>query len=140
MLKAKSSKIAALLLSHWANDGYVVVLPPLLVVFSPEFGFTTIQAAQIMSVYSIASAVGQLPISLLGDYLGRPRDTLAAGVFLLSLALLGWGWSTGYQLLLFFTFLAGLGFSGYHPISMNLMTHGRPGSFAGRLPAAGLLL
>jgi len=57
-----------------------------------EFGITTMQAAQIMSVYSIASAVGQLPISLWGDYSGRSRDLLAAGLVLLSLALLGWGW------------------------------------------------
>ncbi|MBT9171825.1 MAG: Inner membrane transport protein YnfM [Syntrophomonadaceae bacterium] len=122
MLKSKSSKIAALLVSHWANDGYVVVLPPLLMVLSLEFGITTMQAAQIMSVYSIASAVGQLPISLWGDYSGRSRDLLAAGLVLLSLALLGWGWSTGYHWLLLFAFVAGLGFSGYHPISMNLMT------------------
>lgn len=122
MLKSKSSKIAALLVSHWANDGYVVILPLLLIVFSLEFGITTMQAAQIMSVYSIASAVGQLPISLWGDYSGRPRDMLAAGLFVLSLALLGWGYSASYHWLLWFTFLAGIGFSGYHPISMNLMT------------------
>jgi len=122
MLKSKSSKIAALLVSHWANDGYAVVLPPLLIVLSLEFGITTMQAVQIMSVYSIASAVGQLPISLWGDYSGRPRDLLAAGLVLLSLALLGWGWSTGYHWLLLFAFVGGLGFSGYHPISMNLMT------------------
>ncbi|HAP32176.1 MAG TPA: hypothetical protein DCQ14_03880 [Firmicutes bacterium] len=122
MLKSKSSKVASLLVSHWANDGYAVILSPLLVVLSLEFGITTLQAAQIMSVYSIASAVGQLPISLWGDYSGRPRDLLAAGIVLLSLGLLGWGWSTGYHWLLLFAFVGGLGFSGYHPISMNLMT------------------
>ncbi|MDO9534727.1 MAG: MFS transporter [Bacillota bacterium] len=122
MLKSRVSKIAALLVSHWANDGYSVVLPTLLLVFSLEFGLTTVQATQLVSVFAAASAIVQLPVAIWGDYAGRTREILAGGLFVLSAAMLGWGWSTSYSWLLFFAFLGGLGFSGYHPFSMNLMT------------------
>ncbi|MDO9534905.1 MAG: MFS transporter [Bacillota bacterium] len=122
MLKSRGSKIAALLISHGANDGYSVILPPLLMVISLEFGLSTMQVATIISVFTLSSALAQLPVAMWGDYTGRIREILAAGLFVFSLALLGWGWSTSYFWLLFFAFLGGLGFSGYHPISMNLMT------------------
>jgi len=122
MLQSRGSKIAALLVSHWANDGYSVILPPLLLVISLEFGLSTMQVATIISVFTLSSALAQLPVAMWGDYSGRIREILAAGLFVFSLALLGWGWSTSYFWLLFFAILGGLGFSGYHPISMNLMT------------------
>ncbi len=121
-MRSKTSKIGALLVSHWANDGYSVILPLLLVAFSLEFNLSSIQAASIISVYTTASAVAQLPVAFFDDYSGKSKQLLSAGLFVFSAALIGYASSPSYMWLLSFAFLGGLGFSSYHPISMNLMT------------------
>jgi len=141
-MRSRNSKIAALLVSHWANDGYSVILPPLLLIISLQFGLSTMQAATIISVYTMSSALVQLPLAFLADYSGRSKQILALGMFVSSAALFGYGGSTSYAWLLFFAFWGGLGFSGYHPISMNLMTqlfNGQKGFSLGIHTVAGSL-
>ncbi|MDO9536006.1 MAG: MFS transporter [Bacillota bacterium] len=122
-MKSKHSRFFVLLISHWANDGYSLVLPVLLIFISIKFSLNTIEVAAVITVYTMTTAIFQLPIAFLADYFGKSKQILAAGLFGFSASLIGYSWSPNYFWLLLFAVLAGICFSGYHPISMNFLTH-----------------
>lgn len=112
-----------LLSSHAVNDGYVILLTPILPVIAEEFGLNPVAMGLIVSINSLTTTVLQLPASVFADYSGRRKTLLALGLLILGLGVLLSGLSYTYGLLLLAAFLMGAGGSTYHPTSMGIITN-----------------
>lgn len=102
--------------AHFSEHLYSVLLVPLLPFIRDQFGLSYFQAGLLISAFSIASGIANLPMGWLADRLGM-KQILAMGIGGGSLTALAIGFSTGYNQLFFLTVLAGLFGGAYHPVS-----------------------
>lgn len=121
-VQGTGAKMGILLLSHALNDGYIILLTPILPVLASEFHLDPIAMGLIISVNSFTTTVLQLPASFVADYTGRKKTLLALGLLVLGLGVLLYGLSPTYGILLAGAFLVGAGGSTYHPTSMGVIT------------------
>ncbi|MEM3381720.1 MAG: MFS transporter, partial [Candidatus Bathyarchaeia archaeon] len=75
----------------------------------------------ILTCYSATSVFSQPLIGYLSDLTGYKKIYLASGLALMGLSLFSIQFATSLIMIFPLTFLAGLGFSIYHPISMSLI-------------------
>jgi len=102
--------------AHFSEHLYSVLLVPLLPFIRDQFGLNYFQAGLLISAFSIASGMANLPMGWLADRLGM-KQILALGIGGGSLTALAIGLSTGYNQLFILTILAGLFSGAYHPVS-----------------------
>ena len=76
MDSAKKFNLFALSGSHAVNAFYTQLLIPVLPLIVVEFDLNYVQAGLIVSTYSVANSVFQLPLSFVSDYTGRWRTAL----------------------------------------------------------------
>ena len=112
--------------SHAVNAFYTQLLIPVLPLIVSEFELNYAQAGLIVTTYSAANSVFQLPLSFVSDYTRRWRAVLAASLLTQALPVLLYGYAASYSLLLLFVFISGVGSAAYHPPAVALITREMP--------------
>mgnify|MGYP001604354007 CR=1 FL=1 len=107
--------------AHFSEHLYSVLLVPLLPFIRDQFGLNYFQAGLLISAFSIAAGIANLPMGWLADRLGM-KQILALGIAGGSLTALAIGLSAGYYQLFFLTILAGLFSGAYHPVSAAFLS------------------
>jgi predicted MFS family arabinose efflux permease len=123
---AKKINIGTIAASHGVNSFYIIFLIPILPVIAKDFELNYVEVGLIASVYAFANGVFQLPISFLGDYMGRWRSVLAVSFLVQAGGVFLYGLAPTYPIFLAFVFLSGLGCSAYHPPAIAIITRESP--------------
>src|SRR5581483_10115209 len=142
-LRQDSCVIALVSIAHYCSHVMQLVLPPLFPTLHEEFGVSFIELGLVMTIFYTASGIGQAIAGVLVDRYG-PHRLLLGGLAMLSAAVLGYGLSTSYWMLLPLAFLGGLGNSVFHPADLSILSlrvsesrHGRAYGMHGVLGTIG---
>jgi len=101
-------------LAHFSHHLVTALPPPLSPYIRDEFSLDYTQAGWVISAFTMAYGLGQLPAGWLADRIG-PRIMLTIGICGVAVAAFLIGLSQTYILLLVFLALMGLAGGGYHP-------------------------
>ena len=107
-------------LAHFSHHLMVALLPPLLPFIRRDFFLSYTQAGGLVSAYSIAYGISQLPGGLAADRLGS-RVLLTIGVAGVAVAGLLIGLSPNYIVMALLLVVMGLVGGGYHPSASPLV-------------------
>ena len=110
---------------------YYLTLPLLITFLAADYGFGPAQLGVLISMFSIAAAVAQMPVGFLVDAIGA-RALLVGGLLLEALAIGGMAFSDNYAILIGLAGLAGLGHSVFHPADYAIMNSSIQESRIGR--------
>ena len=108
-------------LAHFAHHLLPGMLTPLLPFIRDDLALDYTQAGWIISAFTIAYGVSQLPAGWLADHIG-PRIVLTIGISGVALAGILVGISPTYFMVMAFLVLLGLLGGGYHPSSAPLVS------------------
>lgn len=115
------SLIAILTGGHFFSHAYQVLLAPLFAIIAIELKVSYIELGAILSAYSLASFIFQIPTGMLVDKFG-PRWFLLGGLTFISSCIVLMGLSHSYWPLVLLSFLAGMGDSVFHPSGYKIMS------------------
>jgi MFS family permease len=108
-------------LAHWGHHLLSSVVPPLLPFIREDFGISITQAGGLVSAFTIAYGISQLPSGWLADRIGQ-RVLILLGISGVAL----WGMLAGlapnYAIMIVLMVLLGLFGGGYHPSSAPLVS------------------
>ena len=108
-------------LAHAGHHIVSSLLTPLLPFIRDDFSLTYTQTGWLVSSFSLAYGIGNLPGGWLADRIG-PRIVLTVGVAGVALAGLFAGLSINYVMLAVFLMLMGIAGGGYHPSAAPLIS------------------
>lgn len=112
-------------MAHFFNH-LVTALPiPFLPLIRDEFGLTTTQAGFVVSAYTLAMGLSQLPAGLMADRIG-PRKIITISIIGIGLSGIFIGMTHSYILMLVFLILMGIAGGGYHPSAPPLLARTVP--------------
>ncbi|MBS7625633.1 MFS transporter [Candidatus Bathyarchaeota archaeon] len=120
-IKKPSFTLGVCSVAHFVNDGLDMALPVILPLLVSRYNLTLFEAGMILTCYSATSVFSQPLIGYLSDLTGYKKIYLASGLILMGLSLFSIQFANSLILIFPLTFLAGLGFSIYHPISMSVI-------------------
>ena len=100
--------------AHFAHHLMTALPGPLLPFIRSDFDLTYTQSALVITAFSLAYGIGQLPGGWLADRIGR-RTMIAIGILGVAAAGIMVGLSHTYILMIVFLVLMGLLGGGYHP-------------------------
>ena len=123
--------VALVSLGHLTNHLIVMVVPPLVVTWVEDFAIDYTAIGVIMAVTAITSAVSVVPVGILTDRVPA-RHVLIAGLCVLSLSVIGLGFSQSYSELLVWAAFMGLGNTVFHPCGYTILSAGVPKQWLGR--------
>ena len=109
------------MLAHFGHHLIPTMLSPLLPFIRDEFALDYTQAGWVISAYTLAYGLSQLPAGWMADRLG-PRILITVGISGVGLAGLLVGLSTSYVMLIIFLALLGIVGGGYHPSASPLVS------------------
>jgi MFS family permease len=109
----------------------LITLPALFTVLSKAFDVNFVQLGLIMTVYSIANAVFQIPCGVIVDRYG-PKWILVGGIFLNGIAFAGCALAPNYLTLLLLMLVAGAGQAVFHPADYAILSALFPKERAGK--------
>jgi MFS transporter, FSR family, fosmidomycin resistance protein len=118
-------------LAHYTSHVLQLTLPPLFTTLHDEFGVSFTELGFIVTVFYIASGLGQAAAGVLVDRYGAQR-LLLGGLTLLAAAVALLGLAPSYWVFLPLALVAGLGNSVFHPADLSILSHGVSGSRLGR--------
>jgi FSR family fosmidomycin resistance protein-like MFS transporter len=118
-------------LAHYTSHVLQLTLPPLFPVLHDEFGVSFTELGLIVTVFYVASGLGQAAAGVLVDRYGAQR-LLLGGLTLLAAAAALLGLAPSYWMFLPLALVAGLGNSVFHPADLSILSHGVSGSRLGR--------
>ncbi len=107
-------------MGHTLSHFYVLVFPPLFIVWRHEFGISFAELGLAPVVMSIMSACLQTPIGFLVDRYGA-RRFLIGGTLFMSLAISGMAFCTDYWQILALAAVSGLGNAVFHPADYSIL-------------------
>ena len=116
-----SKTLSLFVLAHFAHHLLPALPVPLLAFIREDFGLNYIQAGLVVSAFSLAYGLGQLPAGWLADRIGR-RLLLTTSISGVGLAGLLVGLSPSYVVLLVFLVVMGVAGGGYHPSAVPLIS------------------
>jgi MFS family permease len=108
-------------LAHFGHHLVTALPVPLLPLIRDEFDLGYAQAGLVVSAFSLAYGIGQLPAGWLADRVG-PRLMITIGICGVALAGLFIGLSQTYILMIIFLVLMGVVGGGYHPSAAPLIS------------------
>jgi MFS family permease len=100
--------------AHFAHHLMTALPAPLLPFIRSDFGLSYTQSALVITAFSLAYGLGQLPGGWLADKIGR-RALIAVGILGVAAAGILVGISHTYMLMIVFLVIMGLLGGGYHP-------------------------
>ncbi len=107
-------------LAHATSHFFHLILAPLFPWLREAFGLTYAELGLLVSAFFVCSGVGQAAAGFVVDRIGA-WAVLMTGVALLGISALGFASSHGYGGLLFFSGVAGLGNSVFHPADFTIL-------------------
>lgn len=107
--------------AHFVNDGLDVVLPLIMPILVAKYALNLFEAGVILTCYSATTVVSQPLLGYVSDITGHKKIYLASGLILMGLGLYLVQFAPSLLWILFCSFLAGLGFSVYHPAAMSFI-------------------
>ncbi len=109
-----SGLLPLFVMAHCAHHLLTALPVPLLPMIRSEFGLDYTQSGFVVSAFSLAYGIGQLPAGWLADHIGR-RTMITIGICGVAAAGLFIGLSQTYTMMIIFLALMGLMGGGYHP-------------------------
>ena len=109
-------------LAHYMSHVMQLALPPLFPILHTEFGVSFTELGLIVTLFYVASGLGQAGAGILVDRYGGQR-LLVAGLALLALSIALAGIVASYWMLLPLALIAGLGNSVFHPADLSILSH-----------------
>lgn len=113
--------LAIFVLAHWGHHLLSSIVPPLLPFMRTTFNLDVAQAGGLVSAFTIAYGVSQMPAGWLADRLGQ-RLLITLGISGAALAGFLIGIAPNYGALIALMVLMGLLGGGYHPASAPLVS------------------
>ncbi|HXQ54055.1 MAG TPA: MFS transporter [Stellaceae bacterium] len=107
-------------LGHTLSHFYILVFPPLFIVWQHEFGISFAALGLAPVVMSIMSATLQTPLGFLVDRFGA-RPFLIGGTLFMSLAISGMAFCTEYWQILALATVSGIGNAVFHPADYSIL-------------------
>jgi MFS family permease len=107
------------------HDGLSDVTYVLLPLLAQSFGLSLAQVGMIRSAHRVAMAAFQIPAGLFAERFGE-RNLLALGTAVSGLAFVALGYASGFWMILFALFFAGLGSAVQHPLCSTIISHTYP--------------
>src|SRR6185437_8569844 len=120
MLQRETRVNILISLGHTLSHFYVLVFPPLFIVWQHEFGISFAELGLAPVVMSIMSAALQTPIGFLVDRFGA-RPFLIGGTLFMSLAISGMAFCTDYWQILALATVSGMGNAVFHPADYSIL-------------------
>jgi FSR family fosmidomycin resistance protein-like MFS transporter len=111
--------------AHTVHDGLSDVTYVLLPLLAQTFGLTLAQVGLIRSAHRVAMAAFQIPAGLFAERFGE-RNLLAFGTAVSGVAFIALGYASGFWMILFALFFAGLGSAVQHPLCSTIISHTYP--------------
>ena len=108
--------------AHFSSHVMQLALPPLFPILHGAFGVGFTELGLIVTLFYVASGLGQAVAGFLVDRYGAYR-LLIGGLALLSAAIALAGVAGNYWLLLVLAPIAGLGNSVFHPADLSILSH-----------------
>lgn len=118
--RADAAVIALVGVAHATSHLFHLLVPPLLPLLMPSFGFSYTEAGFLMTVFFAISGIGQAFAGIVVDRFGA-RRVLMAGVSLLAASGLALSVAANYAMLVLAVALAGIGNSVFHPADYSLL-------------------
>ncbi len=109
-------------IAHYMSHVLQLALPPLFPILHAGFGVSFTELGAFVTLFYLASGLGQTAAGVLVDRYGAPR-LLAAGLTLLSGSIALAGLAGSYWMLLPLAPIAGLGNSIFHPADLSILSH-----------------
>ncbi|HKW54468.1 MAG TPA: MFS transporter [Stellaceae bacterium] len=109
-------------MAHYSSHVMQLALPPLFPILHGEFGVGFTELGLIVTLFYVASGLGQAAAGILVDRYGAQR-LLVAGVAVLALSILLAGLVGSYWMLLPLAVIGGLGNSVFHPADLSILSH-----------------
>jgi len=131
MGSGKRRTLALICTGHFMSHFWSITLPALFTVLSDVFHVNFVQLGLMMTVYSIANAVCQIPCGVIVDRYG-PKWILVAGIFLNGFAFAGCALAPNYATLLILMLIAGAGQAVFHPADYAVLSALFPKERAGK--------
>ena len=107
--------------AHAASHFFHLILPPLFPILKTEFGVSYAGLGLLTALFYAASGIAQTIAGFLVDRFGA-RRILLGGLTLLSVSVIGFGFSSEYWMLMVLSVSAGLGNSVFHPADLSILT------------------
>jgi MFS transporter, FSR family, fosmidomycin resistance protein len=120
LLRGDTPTIALVSLAHALSHFFHLILAPLFPWVRAEFGLSYAELGLVMSAFFVVSGVGQALAGFAVDRFG-PRPVLYTGIGLMAAAAFGLASSHSYAALIFFSGVAGLGNSVFHPVDFSIL-------------------
>ncbi|MGE0725439.1 MAG: MFS transporter [Alphaproteobacteria bacterium] len=118
----RDAKVMGLVsVAHFASHYYQLVLPPLFPILKEEWGVSYTALGLAVTVFYLASGLGQFIAGFVVDRIGA-RPVLLAGVVLIAGASGAIGLTGSYEALLPLAALAGLGNAVFHPADYSILS------------------
>src|SRR5260370_12395430 len=108
--------------AYYTSHVLQLTLPPLFPILHDEFGVSFTELGLIVTVFYVASGLGQAAAGVLVDRYGAQR-LLLGGLTLLSAAVALIGLAPSYWVFLPLPLVAGLGNSVFHPADLSILHH-----------------
>jgi MFS transporter, FSR family, fosmidomycin resistance protein len=134
-LQRDASVMTLVGLAHYMSHVMQLALPPLFPILHNEFGVGFTELGLIVTLFYVASGLGQAAAGILVDRYGGQR-LLVAGLAILALSIALAGTVASYWMLLPLALVAGLGNSVFHPADLSILSHRVSESRLGRAYAA----
>jgi MFS family permease len=123
--------IPLFILGHFSHHVLVAITIPLIPFIRSTFGLDYTQSGLVVSAFTLAYGIGQLPAGWLADRI-EPRKLLTTGISGVALAGILVGLTQTYLLMLVFLVLMGFLAGGYHPTAPPLISATVPPEHLGR--------
>jgi MFS family permease len=120
MLQRETRVNILISMGHTLSHFYVLVFPPLFIVWRHQFGISFAELGLVPVVMSIMSASLQTPIGFLVDRYGA-RPFLIGGTLFMSLAISGMAFCTEYWQILALSVVSGAGNAVFHPSDYSIL-------------------
>ncbi len=109
------------MLAHLSHHLLTALPTPLLPFIRDDFALDYVQSGMVVSAFSLAYGIGQLPAGVLADRIGA-RILITIGICGVAVAGLLVGLSQTYIMMLVFLALMGIAGGGYHPAASPLIS------------------
>ena len=106
---------------HMFSHYYFMVFGPIMPLLVAELNFSYTMLAMILSAYSFASFAVQTPLGFIVDKFGA-RTPLIAGLFVMSVSIMGIGYAEYYWQFIFLYAIAGMANSVFHPADYAIIS------------------
>ena len=131
-ISSSDTKVISLIgLAHFFSHFYQLTLPALFPLMLKVEGLNWAELGTLSATLFVASGILQTPSGFLVDKIGA-RPMLIGGIFLMSLAMMGFWWADSYPLMLLLAFIAGIGNSVFHPADFSILNGSVDSSRMGR--------